>query len=479
MTDHVDFMGLPVTCSSAEALCHYNEGLRMLLRAEEGSVRRLQTACELDASLVLAHCLMACVWLSDLKPPDHPKVAPHVTAAAKAAAADAETLTRRERRHVEAVLCRAGGDLPRTLELWAAIIVEHPLDVLAIQMAFFACISLGEFERMRNLLAAAMVHWRDGMELYPHLASFYAFALEETNFRRRAEDMAREALAVEPRLCWATHTLGHVIEEEKDVAEGVELLTSTRSDWQDSVLSGHISWHLALYYLDLDDAEAALREFDTVLYDRVRADNLFGILDAASLLWRMGLLGMDAGDARWERVQSACAEHVDTHGLAFYNAHVMMGLAQGRVTETTARLMLANRLLASMAEYSKSGVSTNCTVVERIGLPTCRAFLAFSKGRYEEAASQLLPLRYDFTRLGGSWAQRQVFRLTLLQAAVRAGNFPLALALAAELRAVKPESRYLRRLVEQLAQKVTPPQPPVAPPTSTPPSAKRLKTDDK
>ena len=70
-------------------------------------------------------------------------------------------------------------------------------------------------------------------------------------------------------------------------------------------------------FTDLEDATAALKEFDTVLYERATADDLFGILDAASLMWRMELLGMDVGDRRWERITSACTEHLNTHGLAW------------------------------------------------------------------------------------------------------------------------------------------------------------------
>jgi hypothetical protein len=46
----------------------------------------------------------------------------------------------------------------------------------------------------------------------------------------------------------------------------------------------------------------------------------------------------------------------------------------------------------------------------------------------------MLPLRYDFIHFGGSWAQRQVFSFTMIQAAVRANNIPIALALVTELK---------------------------------------------
>ena len=46
----------------------------------------------------------------------------------------------------------------------------------------------------------------------------------------------------------------------------------------------------------------------------------------------------------------------------------------------------------------------------------------------------MLPLRYNFHSFGGSWAQRQVFNVTMIQAAVKANKSSLALALVTELK---------------------------------------------
>ena len=46
----------------------------------------------------------------------------------------------------------------------------------------------------------------------------------------------------------------------------------------------------------------------------------------------------------------------------------------------------------------------------------------------------MLPLRYDFIHFGGSWAQRQVYSFTMIQAAIMANNIPIALALVTELK---------------------------------------------
>ena len=45
-----------------------------------------------------------------------------------------------------------------------------------------------------------------------------------------------------------------------------------------------------------------------------------------------------------------------------------------------------------------------------------------------------MPLRYKFLRFGGSWTQRQVFSVTVIQAAVKANKVSLAVALVAELK---------------------------------------------
>jgi hypothetical protein len=46
----------------------------------------------------------------------------------------------------------------------------------------------------------------------------------------------------------------------------------------------------------------------------------------------------------------------------------------------------------------------------------------------------MLPLRYDLIKLGGSWAQRQVFNVTMIQAAIKANKPSLALSILAELK---------------------------------------------
>ena len=70
---------------------------------------------------------------------------------------------------------------------------------------------------------------------------------------------------------------------------------------------------MALINVDLNDEESVFREFDSVILKKVSSDNLFGLLDAASLLWRLNVLDIEVGEERWKKVTDALATHVDNH----------------------------------------------------------------------------------------------------------------------------------------------------------------------
>ena len=59
-------------------------------------------------------------------------------------------------------------------------------------------------------------------------------------------------------------------------------------------------------------------------------------------------------------------------------------------------------------------------------------WLAALQGEYAEAVAKLLPLRPWLQSLGGSHAQRDVFDLTTIQAAIQAHQHELAVALLCE-----------------------------------------------
>ena len=81
-----------------------------------------------------------------------------------------------------------------------------------------------------------------------------------------------------------------------------------------------------------------------------------------------------------------------------------------------------------------------------VGLPLALAIVAMAAGRPAEAVEQLLPIRSRSYRIGGSNAQRDLVQLTVVGAALAAGDGRLARALAAERTEQKPASPHNWRL---------------------------------
>ena len=63
----------------------------------------------------------------------------------------------------------------------------------------------------------------------------------------------------------------------------------------------------------MGDTDALFSEYDKTLSKNVVSGNLFGLLDASSLLWRLNVMGIDAGQERWSKVSNAIAKHAHNH----------------------------------------------------------------------------------------------------------------------------------------------------------------------
>ncbi len=104
-------------------------------------------------------------------------------------------------------------------------------------------------------------------------------------------------------------------------------------------------------HTDLGNTDTALNEFDAVLYGRATSDNLLGMLDAASLLWRLNVLGLDPGEKRWKKVTDSCTTMMENHGSAWFDTHIMMSLAHGKVSEAAARMTLAKQMIKVSSSF--------------------------------------------------------------------------------------------------------------------------------
>ncbi|TGQ65428.1 MAG: tetratricopeptide repeat protein [Mesorhizobium sp.] len=339
--------------------------------------------------------------------------------------------TAREKAHVVALGHLADGRWHDAAKVLEDLSIEFPLDALALltghQIDFFT----GNARMLRDRIARALPAWQGGMPGYHAVLGMQAFGLEEMGDYARAEKLGRTAVELEPRDGWAQHAVAHVMEMQSRQKDGIAWMRANPEAWtKESFLQVHNWWHLSLFHYDLGETDEVLALYDGPIYGTPSTMAL-NMVDASAILWRLHLGGADVGD-RWAAL-AANWPKAGVANYAFNDAHAMMAFV-GAGLDAQART-----LLEAQREAMRGG-DDNAAFTSDVGHPLTLAIEAFGKGNYAETVRLIRPIRAIAHRFGGSHAQRDVIDLTLIEAALRAGDRGLARALTAERSLVRPDS---------------------------------------
>ncbi len=398
----------------------------------------LRQALERDPAFALGGVAIAALFMIGGFRGDHPEVT-KALAAAEAAIGGASS---REQRHLAAAKAWAAGRIFEATLVWEDILVDHPTDALALRFGQDAYFFLGQSLGIRDSVARVLPAWDRENPLTSFILGLYAFGLEEAGELGRAEGFGREALARNPRDAWAVHALAHVMETANRQEEGIAFLEASRPSWSPAhFMAGHNGWHLAVYLIEEGRFDEVLADYDRFAAPNLAVDATLDRVDAASLLWRLELAGVDVGE-RWAPVARQWMAHVDDHVLAFNDLHLALAAARSGNPEDVARLR------RSLDDYQRFGVGDNREVTVEVGRRLIDGALSFAEGDYAAAVEAILPVRYQAIRIGGSHAQRDIVNQTLIAAAERSGQWNLARALLAERVAIRPTER-TRRAYEE------------------------------
>jgi hypothetical protein len=164
-------------------------------------------------------------------------------------------------------------------------------------------------------------------------------------------------------------------------------------------------------------------------------------VDGTAMLWRLRLEGVDIG-ARFEPIADAWQAALDAEGgfYAFNDFHAAMAFA------ATGRRGAIEQLRRALHESARA-TDDNAEMNRVVGIEACEAAIDYGEGRYGEAARRLVAIRDVASRFGGSHAQRDLLTLTLVDAAIRAGEPRLAAHYVAERIVHKPASAWGHRLL--------------------------------
>ncbi len=425
-----DARGCPTSTLSSAFLQQYEQALELSVSYELDPLATIQKAIEADPTFAMGHSLRAglAIMATDRG------ALPMLSESIETIEALGRRANDRERAHAAAARSWLQGDFAGCIQRYGDILLDHPHDLLALQVAHVGDFFLGASSMLRDRVAQVLPTWDTSTPGYGYVLGMYAFGLEETALYSRAEDIGRRALDINRRDAWAVHAVTHVMEMQGRLRDGIDWLSARENDW--SVNNGfavHNWWHLALFNLEAGNFARVLELYD----QRIRpmpSEVPLEMIDATALLWRMELRSANVGD-RWQKL-AACWEPFAEHSYyAFNDAHAVMAFVAAGRTD------LAQRAIAAM-ERRAAGSDTNAAMTRDVGLPLAQAVAAFAAGRYGDAIALLQPIRAIAHRFGGSHAQRDLIHLTLVEAALRARHGRLARALIAERTQLKPSSPF-------------------------------------
>ena len=430
-----DSNGLFLSGASAGSLDRYENALHSLRCFIGDPIGDADAAIAADPGFVMAHVFKGYVYGLSTEAAAIPVARRcHEVAASLPASA-------REKAHVAALGHLAEGRWHQAGQVLEDIAIDYPRDALALQAGHQIDFFTGNARMLRDRIARALPAWDAAMPGYHAVLGMHAFGLEEMGDYARAEAEGRRAVEIEPRDGWAQHAVAHVMEMQARQRDGISWMRTNPEAWsKESFLQVHNWWHLALFHYELGEMDDVFALFDGPIFGS-RSKVLLNMVDASAILWRLHLGGVGAG-GRWEAVADNWEAVAGSATYAFNDAHAMMAFVGAGRTKAAQRLLEAQR--AAM-----EAPGDNAAFTRDVGHPVTRAILAFGEGDYSATVRLLRPIRHISHRFGGSHAQRDVIDLTLVEAAMRSGNAPLARALAAERFDSRPDSPLSRLFVER------------------------------
>jgi hypothetical protein len=437
-----DLRGNPIGTASPAALLAAEQALQRIMSFSATPLAELDAAIAADPHWLLPRLMQAGLLLGLADAAQVPQAA---LLLAEAAACE-HGAPARECQHLAALHEVLAGRWQHAGRLWDALLIEHPRDALALHWSHAWDFHCGDAAALRGRAARALPEWDEDDPLFAQVLGLHAFGLEACNLHPQAEEAGRRALAADPRSPRAVHAVAHAMEMQGRFDDGAAWLRQHQPQWADgNGFSTHLWWHLGLFRLEGLDHAGVLRLVDAHL----SGDALQTPLqrqDAASLLWRLRLLGVDVG-ARWSALLAAWPLHDTEAGYhAFNDVHVLIVLL-GADEPARAEAWLAR--CAERALSADDARRSNHLMAREAGLPLMRALLAFARGD-AEAATGLYGVRCHAHRLGGSPAQRDLIDLTLLAACADGGPQALGRALLHERLLAKPATPLTRHWIAPL-----------------------------
>ncbi len=346
-------------------------------------------------------------------------------------------MNHREQAHATAIEAWLRGDWHGAAARLDDLLIQWPSDLLALLLGHQLDFFLGDAQNLRDRPIRSLRELDEDDQHAAFVRGMAAFGLEEAGHYAQALDAGLGAVAANPDDVWAIHAVVHTYEMQGRVDEGIRFLEGDGTRWESgNLFTVHNWWHQALFHLEAGRPERSLSIYDAEIHHAESAGVPIEMLDASGLLWRLLLDGVDTGE-RFAALADAWSTKANAEPwYAFNDLHAAMAFAGADRREDL------RNLLGSRERWLETAAGSNARMTAEIGLPACRAVLAFVEQRHDDVLTDLMPIRRVFGHFGGSHAQRDALQRTMVESALRADRYEQARALASERLGVREASVY-------------------------------------
>jgi len=434
--------GLEFTASSEDSVALFEDLVTANFGLREDVGKVLKSVVTTDPEMIMGQC--ASGYFSKMF-----GSLPMAGRAAKTSEKLGELITQhgatdREKQHAGALAKWCDGQIDAATAEWENILLDHPLDGLALRLAHYTHFYSGDGRRMRDSIARVLPAWDKSHRNYGYVLGCYAFGLEESREYAKAELAGREAVNLNAEDAWSVHSIAHVLEMQERHDEGVDWINGLEKGWSTAGnFRYHLHWHKCLFLLEQGKTDEILEIYDTQVVKDIDVGFYLDVCNCASLLRRLELHGVDVGD-RWQGLLEESKNHLGNMELIFGTLHYLIVITANG--DTASQTTILNALRACADEHTTPGRVSN-----RAGLAIAEAISEAGRGEYAPAARRMMDVRYHLDDIGGSMAQRDLFELIMQDAAIRGGEGDLARALLTDRIARKPNARWANDQLAALA----------------------------
>ena len=390
-----DALGLSYSAPANTPIARFDEIMESYLQFRPDTIAKLNSLLDANATWPMALILKGYL----LKMGSDPRFAPAIKICQDSLTTLA--LNHREERHVTAFNHWLNDDINAALNQFEQILQAYPTDLIALKAAHNLHFYQGDATSMHESIARVLPAWPEQHNWRSFVLGMYSFGLEESGQYQLAEATGKEAIALNPYDLWAAHAVTHVYHMQNQWLDGVDWLNELIPVWTETNnFVYHLHWHKAVLYLSNGDAEAALAIYDETLTAPLQDDLYLDVCNAASLLWRLQMQGLDVKD-RWQTLQSWRHRASDDE-LIFITLHYLMAPAVLKDQATIARSLDTIR-----AWSERTG--QQAAICKEVGLTTAEALVDIGQNKTVSGVDKLKRVKDRLYTIGGSHAQRQLF----------------------------------------------------------------------